>query len=253
MPVKQDLLHLFNWSDEFFYEQGALAISPVVHPRRRDADGLKLTQIPLSLQLVNVLVPTLAPWIPRMCQQTALSSLCFLQSGGHSFRTRKSLKPLLKSIYFTRLKMRPWLSNFRKRRCGYSSWRCLLDERDLRSTWWGDHLLRSKDYIGVKVGVRVPLRFFRYRSEYAHNYDLWHTYRFALLLLPIFLAGAPPDSQLSSIAAECIFNSFSTAHSRETRKAKKSIAQYLSRCRHLRDVSSGLGSAVDGTNPMDVD
>ena len=83
MPVKQDLLHLFNWSDEFFYEQGALAISPVVHPRQRDADGLKLTQIPLSLQLVSVLVPTLASWVPRMCQQTALSSLCYLQSGGH--------------------------------------------------------------------------------------------------------------------------------------------------------------------------
>jgi len=148
--------------------------------------------------------------------------------------------------------MRPWLSHFRKRRRSYSSWRCLLDENDLRSTWWGDHLLRSKDYIGVKVGVRVPLRFFRYQSEYAHNYDLWHTYRFALLLLPIFLTGAPPDSQLSSIAAECIFNSFCTAYSRETRKAKKSIAQYLSRCRYLRDVSSGLGSAVDGMNPMDV-
>jgi len=183
-----------------------------------------------------LLASILSPRVTQICQETPLSCLCYLQSGGHSVQSRKSLKPLLKSSYFTRLKMRPSLSRFRNRRHRHLSGRYLLDKEVLYSTWWSHHRRRPRDYINGKACVLVPLRFFSYRSEYACNYDLWYTYRCALQFLPLVLANSPPDSNLASIAANCIFNSFCTAYPQETRKAKNSIARYLSRCRPIRAI-----------------
>jgi len=150
--------------------------------------------------------------------------------------------------------MQPSLSRFRKMRQRHSSRRCLLDKQDVRSTWWGNHLIRPKDYIGHKSGVLVPLSFFGHRSKYASNYDLWDTYRYALLLLPLVFANSPPDSCLTSIATDCIFSSFCTAYPQETRKAKKSIVQYLRRCRPIRASRPLRGRiVVDGMDEMDVD
>ena len=200
----------------------------------------------------------LAPRAPQIHLETASSCLRYLQSGGHSVKSRKSLKPLLRSRYFTRLKMRPSLSRFRKRH-HHSSGRCLLDEQDLYSTWWAYHPEPKypKDYIirknkmKPKVGIRVPLYFYSFRSKYASNYDLWCTYRYALQLLPLVLANTPPDSHLTSIATNCIFNSFCTAHPPETRKAKKSITRYLSRSRPIRAIRERV--VVDIMSGMNVD
>jgi len=206
-----------------------------------------------------LLASILAPRVPQIHLETALSCLRYLQSGGHSVKTRKSLKPLLKSSYFTRLKMRPSLSRFKKRRHHHSSGRCLLDEQDLQSMWWGDYskcpsdgyIIRNvgRDY---KHGIRVPLHFFSYQSEYVSNYDLWFTYRCALQLLPFVLANAPPDSHLASIATNCIFDFFCTAYPQETRKAKKSIARYLSRCRPIRAMPLRGRIVMDVMSGMDV-
>jgi len=198
-----------------------------------------------------LLASILAPRIPQIHLETALSCLHYLQSGGHSVKSRKSLKPLLKSSYLTRLKMRPSLSRFRKRHYHHSSGRCVLDVQDLHSTWWGDHPERPFSYIRSKRGVHVPLCFFSYRSEYASNYDLWYTYRCALQLLPLVLANSPPDSHLASIATNCIFSSFCTAYPQETRKAKKSIARYLCRCRAIGAMplrGSIAGAIMNGMN-----
>jgi len=193
-----------------------------------------------------LLASILAPRVPQIHLETALSCLRYLQSGGHSVKSRKSLKPLLKSRYFTRLKMRPSLSRFRKRRHHHSSGRCLLDVQDLHSMWWGDHPKRPSDYVFCKVnghykeGILVPLCFFSYRSEYASNYDLWCTYQSALQLLPLVLVNAPPDSHLASIATNCTFSTFCTAYPRETRRAKKSITRYLRRCRPIRAIRESV-------------
>jgi len=165
-----------------------------------------------------LLASILAPRVPQIHLETALSCLPYLQSGGHSVKSRKSLKPLRKSRYFTRLKMRPSLSRFRKRRHHHSSGRYLLEQRNLHSMWWGDYPERPSDYVFRKVnrdykhGIPVPLCVLSYRSEYASNYDLWYTYRCALQLLPLILVNAPPDSHLASIATNCIFGSFSSNH-----------------------------------------
>jgi len=198
-----------------------------------------------------LLASILAPRVPQTCQETAISCIRYLQSGGHSVKSRKSLKPLLKSRYFTRLKMLPSLSRFRKRRHRHSSGRCLLDEQDLHSMWWDDHPERPYDRIRRKIGVRVPLRFFSYRSEYASNYDLWYTYQCALQLLPLVLANAPPDSHLASIATNCTFNSFCTAYPQETKKAKKSMERYLSRCWPIRAIREMV--VVDIMTGMDLE
>jgi len=149
--------------------------------------------------------------------------------------------------------MRPSLSRFRKRRYCHSSGCYFLDIKDLRSTWWGDHPERPNYYFRRlgREGVQVPLYFFSYRSEYASNYDLWYTYRYALQLLPIVLANSPPDSHLTSIATDCIFNSFCIAYPQETRKAKKSIVQYVSRCRPIRATRERV--VVDVMSGMNVD
>jgi len=236
-----------------------LVLAPIAHPQRWDLDDFELTEIYiLEVGVHPLLASILAPRVPQIHLETALSCLRYLQSGGHSVKSRKSLKPLLKSRYFTRLKMWLSLSRFRKRRHHHSSGRCLLDVQDLHSIWWGDHprrpgdgfLIRnvSRDY---KHGIRVPLHFFGYRSEYASNYDLWFTYRPALQLLPLALANAPPDSHLASIATNCIFNSFCTAYPQETRRAKKSITQYLSRCRPIRAIRERV--VVDSMDGMDAD
>jgi len=203
-----------------------------------------------------LLASILATRVPQIRLETALSCLRYLQSGGRSFKSRKSLKPLLESRYFTRLKMRPSLSRFRKRRHHHSSGRCLLAEQDFHSTWWGDYnVRRPHDYIKQvdEGGVLVPLRFFSYRSEYESNYDLWYTYRCALQLLPPILANSPPDPHLAFIAANCIFSSFCTAYPQETRRAKKSIARYLRRCRPIRAIPSSGRIVGDITSGMDVD
>jgi len=252
--TEQDISHFLDRFKIRWCSQLALAISPIVHPRRWDPAHPQLVDIWLEEAGIHTLLASiLAPRVPQIHVETTLSCLHYLQSGGHSVRSRKSLKPLLKSRYFTRLKMRPSLSRFRKRRHHYSSGRCLLDEQALHSTWWGDLPCYPKDYIGRHRGIRVPFCFFCFRLEYASNYDLWRTYRHALQLLPILLVEAPPDSQLASIAANCIFNSFCTAYPRETRKAKESITQYLFRCRPIRAVPLRTRIVVNGMNGMDVD
>ena len=210
-----------------------------------------MTEIPLEFGIHPLLVSILAPRLPQICLETAVSCLRHLQSGGHSVKTRRSLKPLLQSSHFTRLKMRPWLSRFRKRQHCHSNWHCSLNEQDLRSTWWANDPHRPKHSANGRI--QVPLRSFSYPSEYASNYDLWCTYRYALQLLPISLANAPPDSRLASIAADCTFNSFCTAYPRETRKAKKSITQYLSQYRPIRTTPLGDRSVFYGMQAMDVD
>ena len=155
--------------------------------------------------------------------------------------------------------MRPSLSRFRSRRHYHSSGRYLMDKGRLRSEWWGNHLMRPNDRIQYKVnmipksGVVVPLCFFSYRSKYASNYDLWRAYQYALQLLPIVFANALPDSNLASIATNCIFNSFCTAYPQETRIAKESIAQYLHRCRPIRARPLRGRIIMDGMDGMDVD
>jgi len=221
-----------------------LVLAPIVHPQRWDPDDPELTRITVLESGVHPLLASiLAPRVPQIHLETALSCLRYLQSGGHSVKSRKSLKPLLRSTYFTRLKIRPSLSRFRKRRHNHSSGRCLLDKQDLHSTWWGEHQRRPSNHILllVKSGVRVPLCFFSYRIEHASNYDLWYTYRCALQLLPPVLANSPPDPHLAFIATNCIFSSFCTAYPQETRKAKKSIARYLRRCRPIRAMPLGDG------------
>jgi len=238
---------------------GCFALVPIVHPQRWDPDGPELTDINILESGVHPLLASiLAPWVPQIHLETALSCLRYLQSGGHSVKSRKSLKPLLKSTYFTRLKMRPWLSRFRIRRHCHSSRRCLLEKQDLHSMWWGHHLTRKRPdhHIFRKVdgyykhGILVSLCFFSYRLEYASNYDLWYTYRSALQLLPLVLVNAPPDSHLAFIATNSTFCTFCTAYPRETRKAKKSIIQYLSRCRP-RAISERV--VVDVMSEMNVD
>jgi len=231
-----------------------LVLSPIVHPQQWGPDDPELTRINVPGSAVHPLLAfILAPRVPQIHLETALSCLRYLRSGGHSVKSRKSLKPLLKSSYLTRLKMRPSLSRFRNRHYHHSSWRCVLDVQDLHSTWWGDHQERPFNYIRGKSGVHVPLCFFSYRSEYASNYDLWYTYRCALQLLPLVLANSPPDSHLASIATNCIFSSFCTTYPQETRKAKKSIARYLCRCRPIGAMP--LRGSIAGAimNGMDVD
>ena len=197
-----------------------------------------------------LLASILAPLVPQIHLETVLSCLCYLQFNGHSVKSRKSLKPLLKSSYFTRLKMRPSLSRFRRRRHRHSSGHYFLDKQDLHSTWWGDWSERPCDYIKLAgrglEGVRVPLCFFSYRSEYASNYDLWYTYRYALRLLPVLLVNLPPNSNLASVATSCIFSSFCTTYPLETSRAKEFITRYLSRYRPIRAMPFGGGIVVDG-------
>jgi len=236
-----------------------LVLAPIVHPQRWDPDDPELTQISvLQLGVHPLLASILAPQAPQIHLETALSCLRYLQSGGHSVKSRKSLKPLLKSRYLKRLKIRPSLSHFRNR-LHRSSRRCLLDTQDLHSMWWGDHPKRPSDGYTIrnvsrdyKHGIRVPLHFFSYRSEYASNYDLWFTYQSALQLLPLVLANSPPDSHLAFIATNSIFSSFCTAYPQETRKAKKSITRYLRRCQPIRAMPLTGRIAVDVMNGMDV-
>jgi len=258
VSVEQELCRLLTWSiwSGYSSEFQCLLITPIVHPQRWNPHDPMLTGIDIPLKVLDsgvhpLLASILAPHIPQICLETTLSLLRYLQSGGHSVKTRKSLKHLLKSSHYMGLKMRPWLSRFRKRQhCHYSSGFCGLDERRLHSAWWGSHTKRPSGYKGR---VEVPFHLFSHRLEYASNYDLWCTYQYALLFLPFFLANAPPDSQLASVAADCIFNNFCTAYPWETREAKKSITQYLSRCRPVRTMPMEITSVVDGMIRMDVD
>ena len=246
---EQDLLRLLNDS-RFWYDDSALSISPIIHPQRWDLDDSELESISVQSDLHPLLASILAPRFPKICLETAVSCLHYLHCGGHSVRTRKSLKSLLKSSYFMRLKMRPCLSRFRKRKHRHPCGHCGLIEKDLCSEWWGNYKHRPRGcYFRHRRfnRIRVSLRFFSYRSQYAFNYDLWCTYRYALLLLPLFLANAPPDPQLASTATDCIFNSFCTAYPQETRKTKKSITRYLSRCRPTIAMPSDGRISVDSS------
>jgi len=261
VSVEQDSYRLLKSSIGIAYhsELWCVAISPIVHPQRRDVGDPKLTEIIIIPAAVwdsgvhPLLASMLAPCVPQICLETNLSFLRYLHSGGHSGETRRALKPLLKSSHFTRLKMRPWLARFRKRQLRHLRGHYLLSKGRLHSAWWGDHRLRPNGGIKDRESIRVPLRFFSYQLEYASNYDLWYTYRYALQLLPSLLANTPPDSQLASTATDCIFNSFCTAYPRETRKARKSIEQYLFRCRPIRAMPLGGRIVVNSRNTMDVD
>ena len=252
--MEQNLSRLFNWSEEFWIDGESLAITPIVHPRQLGWDHGPRLDIWLVQRVHPLLASTLAPRVPKICLETALSCLRYLQSGGHSVKSRKSLKPLLKSRYFMRFKMRPTLSRFRKRQHRHSSRRCFLDKQNLHSMWWGNRPERPFDLIDLtnKEGLLVSLCFFSYRSEYASNYDLWCTYRYALQLLPLVLANSPPEFYLTSIATNCIFSTFCTAYPQETRKAKRSISRYLHRCRPISVRAMPLGEIIavdllDGT------
>jgi len=251
---------LHSSSPEIWWDKPSI-LAPIAHPQQyHDLGDLTEIFIPetvLESGVHPLLASILAPRVPQIHMETALSCLRYLQSGSHFVKSRKSPKSLLKSRYFTRLKMRPSLARFRKRRHHHSSRRYLLEERDLHSMWWGDYPDRPSHCVFRKVkrdfkhGIQVPLHFFSYRSQYASNYDLWYTYRYALQLLPLVLANSPPDSHLASIATNCIFNLFCTAHLRETRKAKKSITLYLSRCRPIRAIRERV--VVDVMSGMNVD
>jgi len=237
-----------------FWWRNPLVLAPIVHPQRWNLDDPELTGIWLPKSVVHPLLASiLAPRVPQIHLETALSCLRYLQSGGHSVKSRKSLKPLLKSKYFTRLKMWPSRSCFRKRQHYHSHGRCLLDKQDLHSIWWGDRPERPYDniYPLSKRHMLVPFCSFSYRLEYVSNYDLWYTYRYALLILPLVLANSPSDSHLASIATNCTFSTFCTVYPRETRKAKKSITRYLSRCRPTRAIRERV--VVDVMSGMNVD
>ena len=245
VSIDQDFYRLQNW---------VFAISPIVHPQRWDPDDPELTEIVIPFTVLDsgvhpLLASILAPWVPQICLETALSFLHYLQFGGHSSKTRKSLKPLHKSSYFTRLKVRPWLSRFRNRRYHHPNGTYLLRNHYLRSAWWGNDWLRPHDRVHYNC-TQVPLRSFSYQSEYMYNYDLWCTYRYALQLLPCLLANAPPDPQLASIATDCVFNSFCTAYPLETRKAKEAIASYLFLCRPIKARPLGTRTVVHGINAI---
>jgi len=232
----QDLYRLLNWHNWSFLDGSCFSMSPIFHPQPWDPDGPELTNI----YVLDLLLPAgihpiqrsiLNSWVPKICLETVLSFLRYLRYGGHSFQTRKSLKPLVKSSYFKRLKVQPWLSCVRKRRQRRFGGVCVLGKQHLR-VWWDDTLVQFCPYL--RGTNSASLRFFSYRTKYATNYDLWYTYRHALQLLPIFLAKAPPDSQLAARASNCIFNSFCTAYPQDTRKAKKALKHYLSRCRPIK-------------------
>jgi len=221
-----------------------------------DADGIRMVQGLLFSGLHPILASILDPWVPKICCETALSCLRYFCFGGHSIKTRKSLDPLWKAGYFRRLKIRPWRSRVQRR---LGSRHIRLHERrvcyqDLY-VWWDRHMVLHRvakncpeGHIGNgSTNQRVPTRFFCYRTEYANNYDLWYTYPYALKNLPLFLAKAPPDLQLATCAAECVFNSFYTAYPQETRKAKKAMTRHLSQCQPIE--SAALQTEANGHEP----
>ena len=235
-----------------------LPISPIVHPQQWGPEDPKMTEMTVPYGVLHsgvhpLLASILAPQVPEICLETSSFCLRYLQAGGHPFEARKPSMPLLGSHYFTRLKLRPWLSHLRNRRHRHSSGNFFIARQGLHSVWWDSDLLihLQRKNSSHKNRIRVPLRFFSCRSEYSSNYDLWCTYQCALILLPFVLANAPPDSHLASIANNCIFNSFCTAYPQETRRAKKSITQYLSRCRPIRAIRERV--VVDGMDGMDTD
>jgi len=147
-------------------------LGPIIHPKRHSDDP---TMIFLEPSVLNsgvhpLLASILTPRAPKMHLETALSCLRYLQSGGHSFKTRKSRKPLLQSSHFMKLKMRPSLSHFRNRRHRHSSRRCFLHSEDLCSIWWRNHPNRPEEYIHGRFCMFVSLSFFSYRKEYRSTY-----------------------------------------------------------------------------------
>ena len=158
---------------------------------------------------------------------------------------------------FQKLKLGPWLSRVRRIQHHHVVGHYVGIKQDLRVSWDNnlvEEFFKGEVLASGLVKRHVPYHFFDYQTKYASNYDLWYTYRFALQTLSIFLEKASPDSQLTTLAADCIFNSFCTAYSRETRKARTAIARYRSRCRLLKELPLRTEVVGDGTNgPMDVD
>jgi len=155
--MKHDLRRLLNWPEEFWDWRLSLVISPIVHPQRWHPDNFELVKLPLSLTVHPLLAPILTARVPKTCRETTMFCLRYLQSGGHSVKTRNSLKPLLKSGYFTSL------LRFRTRPRRHPSRRCLLVYQDLRSMWWGDHperpisYIRRLDKFGVEQLLQLPV------------------------------------------------------------------------------------------------
>jgi len=149
--MEQDLRR--PWSEEFCYDGASLTMSRIVHPWRWGSDDPELIRIFIPCQVLDsglhpLLAAILAPRGPQICKETALFFLRYLQSGGHSVKTQKSIKPLLKARYFNRLKMRPWLSRFRKRRHRHSSGRSALLTGQTRSPF---HMVGSPPALSLQA------------------------------------------------------------------------------------------------------
>ena len=259
--IDQDLYHLFDRNEDYSTDI-SFVMAPIVHPKRlgphQSRTQIHILTLCMSSGLHPLLASLLAPQVPSICTEVALSCLHYLRSGGHCVDSLKSLKPLVKSTYFKKLKLRPWLSRLRRIQHRHVIGHRVGIKQDLRVSW-DDALVKTR--FGSRVLAsgwisksQVPCQFFDYRTKYASNYDLWYTYRYALQTLPIFLEKASPNSQLATLAVGCIFNIFCTAYPRETRKARKAIARYRSRCRVLKELPLRTGVVGDGINdPMDVD
>ena len=257
-----DLIRLFNWREDSWDDGSCFTMTPILRPQRWDPKSPTLTSFSLLHTLLrsgvhSILESTISPLLPRICRETSLSLLRYLRSGGHSNlkKTRKSLKSLVKLSYFKRLKIHPWLSRIRKKlpRSSLPDSDSVWVEKQGLHGWFHDNLssLRSRSFRRFLTTKEVPCRSFNYRTEYASNYDLWYTYRYALKTLPLFLAEASTDRELAAYAADCVFNSFCTAHHKETRNAKKAIARYVARCPPPRTRSRAIKDGLD-VNRMDV-
>ena len=234
-----------NWSYDIDFQSDSMVcqLLPICHPQLEseewdsdgpDANGIRMVQGLLFSGLHPILASILDPWVPNTCCETALSCLRYLCFGGHSIKTRKSLDPLWKAGYFRRLKIRPWRSRV-QRHLGsrlYERWVCYQD----LYVWWDRHMVLHRvakncpeGHIGNgSTNQKVPTRFFRYRTEYANNYDLWYTYPYALKNLPLFLAKALPDLQLATCAAECVSTlSPRRNHGKQGKQRKLSLATSL--------------------------
>jgi len=91
-----------------------LVLAPVAHSQQDhylgDLTEISIPETVLESGVHPLLASILAPQVPQIHLKTAISCLRYLESGGHSVESQRSLKPLLKSSHFTRLKMRPSLS-----------------------------------------------------------------------------------------------------------------------------------------------
>ena len=255
-----DLSRLLNWREDSWDDGSCFTLTPILHPQQLDAQSPTLISFAMLHILLrsgdhSILGSAMGRIFSRIRRETIFSLLRYLQSGGHSnLKTRTSLKALLKPSYFKRLKLQPWLSRIRKRygRSSISGDSIWVEQQHLHG-WFHDNIpsLQSHSFRRILETKEVPGRSFNYRREYATNYDLWYTYRYALKILPLFLAQMLTNRELAAYAADCVFNSFCTAHPKETRNAKKAIARYVARCPPPRTRSRAIKDGMD-VNRMDV-